>query len=127
MTNNKKLLLIFRSLLIIGSISTGISFLLNWIFPVLPFWGLLILITILQFPLNTFLDRYSAYRESIGLLREYAAKPFRKYNIALNCSYCGKETPVDVELTDTTFKCGNCQRTNALYITFMPAAMNTDK
>jgi hypothetical protein len=57
-------------------------------------------------------------------LESLDAKPFKPYQIELNCSYCGKSSEVDVILTETTYKCPHCTRVNGIHVSFMTASIN---
>lgn len=122
---SKRILILSTFLLICGIISAGISLGLMQFFNY-DFWYSFVFFTILQiiapfirdFIVDTLIIKRAA--------DEYRAKPYKKYNIPLNCSYCGKSTNVDIELTDTTYKCNLCDRKNALYVNFMVAAITND-
>ncbi len=119
----KKIAIAALSLLMTGAASTVLALGCNafWAIPTtigIPFFGVLILFgfTIWDKVVETqIISKYLALLE---------AKPYRPYQIDLNCNYCGKNSPVDVILTDTTFKCPHCTRTNGVHVSFMTTSLN---
>jgi DNA-directed RNA polymerase subunit RPC12/RpoP len=88
------------------------------------FWGTFLLTATIQFIFPHLYEKYAIYQNVRAAVDEYNKKPYKKYNIPLTCQYCGREEGVDIDLEDTTYKCGNCSRTNAIYVTFTTAAIS---
>lgn len=123
MNNYKKILLVFKSLGILGIISTIFAFSLLWMFAI-NFWGTFILCSMIQIIFPFIYEKYVLYRSVQDTLDEYRQKPYKKYNIPLTCQYCGREEGVDIDLEDTTYNCANCKRPNAIYVTFTTAVIS---
>jgi hypothetical protein len=69
-------------------------------------------------------------RNVIKAVQEYASKPYKKYILPINCGHCGQSNEIEIDLTDTEFKCTNCSKMNGIHISFMGSAItepiNTD-
>lgn len=126
MTTNKKILAIVISILGIAAISTVAAFSFFYLAG-LHFWGVFGFATLVQILAPWAAERYTFSQEVQNTVKEYANKPFRKYEIPLTCQYCGHSEPVDIDLTNTTYKCSTCERKNAVYVYFQTAVMQNEQ
>jgi hypothetical protein len=121
MKTSKKILMILTSCAIVSAISAGLSFGLS-IFGI-SFWPAFWLIVTIQFLAPVIWDRLYDSRKLVEALNEYRAKPYRKYSIPLNCTHCNAKNEVEIDLTDTEFRCENCKKFNGIHVNFMTAAI----
>jgi DNA-directed RNA polymerase subunit RPC12/RpoP len=56
-------------------------------------------------------------------VKAYNQKPYKKYLIPLNCAHCGHKNEIEIDLTDTEFRCTNCLKYNGIHTNFMAAAI----
>jgi DNA-directed RNA polymerase subunit RPC12/RpoP len=128
MKTSKKILIIFTSILVTALISTGLSagtsFILSW-----NFWPIFWLFFAAQILGSLIWDKYYESNQIIAAVKEYASRPYRKYMLAMNCAHCGHKNEIEIDLTDTEFRCSNCQKYNGIHVNFMAAAITepTDK
>jgi len=123
MNASKKILLIVKSLLLLGGISTVCAFALLLMFGI-NFWGTFALTVLIQFIFPPIIERWTFSKKIQDAVNEYNSKPYKKYNIPLTCQYCGVQENVDIDLEDTRYKCANCERTNAIYVAFTTAIIS---
>ena len=121
MKTSKKILMILTSCAIVSAISAGLSFGLS-IFGI-SFWPAFWLIVTIQFLAPLLWSRLYETRLLTTALEEYKAKPYRKYSIPLNCTYCNAKNEIEIDLTDTEFKCENCKKINGIHVNVMTAAI----
>lgn len=122
MKTSKKILLIISGILLVCTISYGFAYSLNILFAI-SFWAIFILTSLIQLIVPKIWDKYSTDKQLLEYAQEYASKPFQEYEIDVACTYCGKSNILAVDLNNTTFDCSTCNRQNALYINFIPAAI----
>jgi len=118
---SKKILMISTSLAIVFGSSAALAYGLS-IFEI-SFWPAFWLIAIIQFLAPVLWSRLYETRKLLEVLDEYKAKPYRKYSIPLNCTYCNAKNEIEIDLTDTEFKCENCKKFNGIHVNFMTAAI----
>lgn len=122
MKTNKKILIIFSSLFLTACLSAGISFgtsfLLGW-----SFWPLFWLFFSSQILISFCYDRFYESKKLLDAVKEYTNKPYKKYIIPINCGHCGTKNELEIDLTDTEFRCPNCKKYNGIHINFMAAAI----
>jgi hypothetical protein len=92
----------------------------------LPFWPITVGICVLQIVGKILFDRYYEYNLLKTSLEEYTSKPYKEYLVPLICQVCGKTDNVSMDLTKTEYRCTNCERMNAIYVTFATAAMQNE-
>jgi DNA-directed RNA polymerase subunit RPC12/RpoP len=126
MTTQKKLLIVFLVLLAIAAISATAGFAGAVLFG-LHYWGVFALTALVQFIIPLAAERYTFSKKIQEAVKEYANKPFRKYEIPLTCQYCGHSETVDVDLNNTVYKCSTCDRKNAVYVSFMTAIIQNEQ
>jgi len=122
MKTSKKLLFLAISLGITSLISGGLSLGLSTFFSV-SFWGsfwFFFCVTILS---SLAWDRYVETERIVAEVKAYNQKPYKKYLIPLNCAHCGHKNEVEIDLTDTEFRCNNCLKHNGIHVNFMTAAI----
>ena len=121
MKTSKKILLIITSLGITSGLSAalagGIS-MLGYSFW-LSYWFL----CAFQIICPIIWNRYYETRNIINLIKEYNAKPYKKYEIPLDCANCGSKNNIEIDLTETEFRCTNCQKFNGIHVSFMTAVI----
>ena len=122
MNINKKLLLLGKSLFFMSLWSALFSFGLHLMFDI-NFWGSFIIATILQIIAPLAYNKYVVVNSLKSSLEEYNKKPYKQYRIPLTCQSCGSNEDIDVDLNNTTYKCSNCHRTNAIYVSFTTAVV----
>jgi phage FluMu protein Com len=122
MKTSKKILYALLSFLIIGIISGGLSIGFELFFG-FAFWKTFFFISVVQFVGPMLWNKYYESAQLINLAKEYAAKPFKRYMINLNCAHCGQINTVEMDLAETEFKCTNCKKDNGIHIEFMTAAI----
>lgn len=125
MNTSKKILLICKAISIIVATSSLIAWSFMTLFAV-NFWAMFIIGVVLQLIFPELKDTYIFSKNVRDSLKEYADKPFRKYEIPLTCQYCGSKEVIDVDLNNTTYKCQTCDRKNAVYVSFMTAAISDE-
>lgn len=54
---------------------------------------------------------------------EYQSLDYKKYIVPLMCRGCGKENNVEMDLSNTEFRCKYCSKSNAIYINFTVASI----
>lgn len=122
MKTSKKILIIFSSLFLTACLSAGLSFgtafLLDW-----SFWPLFWLFFSCQILISFCYDRFYESKKLLDAVKEYTSKPYKKYIIPINCGHCGSKNELEIDLTDTEFKCSNCKKYNGIHINFMAAAI----
>lgn len=122
MKKSKKILIIFVFLLI-SSVLSGIFALgLNLLFN-FSFWGAFLVASACQISWSIFRSEYLEGKKLLELAKEYSSKPYRKYIIPLNCAHCGSKNEIEIDLTDTEFRCDNCKKYNGIHTNFMTAAI----
>lgn len=122
MKPSKKILILGFSLSAISAISFAFAWGLSVLFGI-NFWAIFCLVTAIQISGGWLYEKFYQEVALFKALKEYTAKPYKKYEIPLNCQVCGKENIVEIDLTDTEFKCENCNRKNGIYVTFASAAI----
>lgn len=122
MKTSKKILIISTSLIITAllsaAVSSGFAYLLEW-----NFWPLFWLFFACQILGSLWFDRYYESKKLIKAVEDYANKPYKKYMIPLNCGHCGAKNEIEIDLTDTEFRCDNCKKFNGIHVNFMAAAI----
>lgn len=122
MKTSKKLLIITVSILLTAFISaclsSGFSFFLAW-----NFWPIFWFFFGMQILVSLWYDKYYESEKLIKAVQEYANKPYKKYMIPLNCAHCGVKNEIQIDLTDTEFRCDNCKKYNGIHVNFMTAAI----
>lgn len=103
-------------------LSAGIAFGLNLLFN-FSIWGSMLVAMTLQISWSLFRSEYLEGKQFLQLAKEYASKPYRKYIIPLNCAHCGSNNEIEIDLTDTEFRCDNCKKYNGIHTNFMTAAI----
>lgn len=122
MKKSKKILILITFLLITGILSSGFAFGAYLLFG-LSFWGTFLVSSTLQISWSIFRSEYLEGKKLFELAKEYASKPYRKYVIPLNCAHCGSKNEIEIDLTDTEFRCENCKKYNGIHTNFMTAAI----
>lgn len=122
MKTSKKILYVLYSLALTCVISAGISLGCTMLFS-LPFWYTFWFFNSIQIGGYMLWDKYYETRNVIQSVREYASKPYKKYILGLNCSHCGISNELEIDLTDTEFRCENCKKYNGIHINFTTAAI----
>lgn len=122
MKTSKKILILLVSLSISALISAGIS--LGFLtFLNINFWYSFWFFISLQISGSLIWDKYYESKIIIDAIKEYSNKPFKKYLIPLNCAHCGTKNEVEIDLTDTEFRCKNCEKYNGIHTNFVTAAI----
>jgi hypothetical protein len=119
---SKKILLIITSFSIISVFSGAIAYGLNAIYNI-PFWAVFWIANSLQIAWSIYRDQYLEGRKITNAITEYSKKPYKKYYIPLNCAHCGHKNEIEIDLTDTEFRCENCKKFNGIHTNFMTAAI----
>lgn len=122
MKTNKKILMLVVSLLISALISAGISGGLLTFFNI-NFWLSFWFFITLQIGGSIWLSNFYESNKIIAAVREYASKPYKKYMLPLNCAHCGHKNEIEIDLSDTEYRCENCKRYNGIHVNFMSAAI----
>lgn len=122
MKTSKKLLYIGTSVLITSLISAGLAAGMFAIFGIsFPhaffFWFAAQVLGFLAW------ERYGETQKILKSVEEYNKKPYKKYWIPLNCAHCGHKNEIEIDLTDTEFRCPNCLKFNGIHVNFMAAAI----
>lgn len=125
MKNYKKLLIIVTAALITCSISAALSLGIEE-FLSFKFWPTFWFITVLQLIFPSIKDCCVDVFILKKAADEYRKKEYKKYNFPLRCSYCNADNAVDIDLTDTTFRCEKCKRKNAIYLNFTVASLTNE-
>ncbi len=120
MKTNKKILLILTSLGIILGISSGLS--LFGLFG-MTFGQGVAAYSALQIVAHGLYTRYGEYSALKQIADEWKAKPYKEYEIKLDCQHCGKGQYINVDLTNTEFECPNCKKKNGLHVNFSTTAI----
>jgi hypothetical protein len=121
MKPSKKILMVTTSVAITSAISAALAYGLS-IFG-FSFWPVFWLIVVIQFLAPILWSRLYETRKLMEALEVYKAKPYRKYSIPLNCTHCNAKNEIEIDLTDTEFKCENCKKFNGIHVNFMTAAI----
>jgi DNA-directed RNA polymerase subunit RPC12/RpoP len=122
MKTNKKLLFLAVSLGITSLISGGLSLGFSAFFSI-PFWGSFWFFFCAQILGSLAWDRYMETNKIVSEVKAYNMKPYKKYFIPLNCAHCGHKNEIEIDLTDTEFRCSNCLKYNGIHVNFMTAAI----
>lgn len=122
MKTTKKILYICISLLAISAVSGGLSMGMEVFFE-LPFWKCFSFFTVLQLLIPFSWDYFYESKRIIKAVQDYANLPYKKYMIGLNCAHCGQTNKIEMDLSDTEFKCEVCKKDNGIYVEFMAAAI----
>jgi hypothetical protein len=121
MRTRKKILLIISSLGITALFSAAIAYGLTiWD---IPFGPVFILACIAQIGGSLLYDKFYESNRLFSVLEEYRAKPYKDYVIDLNCAHCGHKNEVTIDLTETEFRCENCNKFNGIHVNFLTAAV----
>ena len=124
MKTSKRILVVMVSLLLVtiiaASLASGLQFLLGY-----PFWQLFYSFVGLQLIAPKITDYLYEKLILKKVLDEYNSKPYKQYAINTACQHCGNVSTMNLDLDDTEYKCGNCQKGNAVHVTFMTAAIQT--
>lgn len=114
---NKEILLAL-SILILPSTLVGIG--LNMILGI-PWWA----VTLAGIGSQLFYHFYKIQVKDTKIIKKslerYDNLQYKKYLIPLTCQGCGRENNVELDLTNTEFKCKFCEVENAIYINFATA------
>lgn len=122
MKKSKKILILFVFLLISSILSGCFAFGLKLLFD-FSFWGTFLVASASQISWSIFRSEYLEGKKLLELAKEYSSKPYRKYIIPLNCAHCGSNNEIEIDLTDTEFRCDNCKKYNGIHTNFMTAAI----
>jgi phage FluMu protein Com len=122
MKTSKKILIIIKALFLLGITSCLLAWPTALIFPIVsfPLWVLtyVVLIFLGDYGLQYVRDTLIIKRK----LEEYNSKPYKQYAIDTVCQYCGHKEVQTVDLDKLEYKCEQCKKVNAIYVTFMTAA-----
>jgi DNA-directed RNA polymerase subunit RPC12/RpoP len=122
MKTSKKILVLLLSLTITFVISSILTVGLG-IFTTVPFWpatsSFMILIWLINYFFQYYRDTYVIQSE----LKKLNSKPYKDYTMESTCQSCGHKQNVVVNLEDLEYSCDRCKRKNAIYVTFMTAAV----
>jgi len=122
MKTSKKILFLAISLGITSLISGGLALGLNAFFSIY-YWGSFWFFFCSQILGSLAWDRFGETNKILAEVKEYNKKPFRKYLIPLNCAHCGHKNEIELDLTDTEFRCTNCLKHNGIHTNFMTTAI----
>jgi hypothetical protein len=122
MKTSKKILFLTISLGITSLISGGLALGINAFFSI-PFWGSFWFFVCAQILGSLAWDRYMETERIVAEVKAYNQKPYKKYLIPLNCAHCGHKNEIEIDLTDTEFRCTNCLKYNGIHTNFMAAAI----
>lgn len=125
MNTPKKILTIGLSIGAIVLIASLAGWAVSAIFGV-SFWAVFTLVVLGQLATPYLFEQYTYSKKIRNAVQEYANKPYKKYQIKLNCQYCSHSQPVEIDLDDTVFKCEQCERKNAIYVAFTPVAISNE-
>ena len=124
MKTSKRILVILISLFIVSliaaSLAAGLQFFLSY-----PFWNIFYSLVGLQLILPKISDFFYEKWVLKKALDEYNSKPYKQYAIDTACQHCGSVATMNLDLDDTEYQCGNCQKRNAVHVTFLTAAVQT--
>lgn len=122
MKTSKKILILVVSLGITSLLSAGLAMGLYSFFSV-SFWSSFWFFFCSQILGSLAWDRYGETNKIIEAVNEYNKKPYKKYIIPLNCAHCGHKNEIELDLTDTEYRCTNCLKYNGIHVNFMSAAI----
>ncbi len=119
---SKKVLIFALSLFLTFSLASVLSLGVS-AFTNISFWPLTGFFMGLIWVINYFLQYY---RDTLVIekhLKEINSKPYKDYTLESTCQSCGHKQNVAVNLEDLEYTCDRCKRKNAIYVTFMTAAV----
>ena len=122
MRTSKKILAILLSLIAVVAVSAMVSTPIYFIFG-FPFWPMVCGVSGL-FIIANYLSQY--WQENKIIKAEFAKlkeKPYQDFLIDSTCQYCGHRESIRMDLNSLEYKCTQCKKTNAIYISFMTAAV----
>lgn len=118
-------LILGLSFLVLPSLGIGIA--LDYLLSI-SWWAITIILISLQIGVNYYLTVYKEQNSLIKsvskfeeFIKRYEELKYKKYRIPLTCQACGRENTVELDLTNTEFKCKYCERNNAIYVNFSTA------
>lgn len=122
MKTSKKILILAVSLGLTSLISGGLALGLSAFFSIY-YWAGFWFFFCAQILGSLAWDRFGETNRILEEVKEYNKKPYRKYLIPLNCAHCGHKNEIELDLTDTEFRCTNCLKYNGIHTNFMTAAI----
>lgn len=122
MRTSKIILLFIWSVGIVFLLSCLLSAGLSSLFAV-PFFPMVGASMVVIFIFNYLLQYYRDIRVIKNELSKLNAKPYKQYEIESTCQSCGNRQMVAVDLDNLEYSCDKCKKTNAIYVSFMTAAV----
>ena len=122
MKTSKKILMLLGTLAVVGIISGSSAWALNVCFH-FHFWGMFVLVSLVQLFGNSIQERYVDHNMIKSRLDEIRSKRYKDYLINLMCQHCSHIQPISVDLEDSEFSCANCGRRNGIHTAISTAAV----
>lgn len=125
MKTSKKILILVFSLLLIFGIALGLATPTVIFLPQLSYW-----IWVAFYVLLIFLGDYGLrYIKDVMIIKKsldiYNSKPYKQYAIDTTCQSCGHKEVQAIDFDTLEYKCENCKRKNAIYVTYTTAAVTS--
>lgn len=116
MRTSKRILIISAYLFVVALISAILTI------PVYIFYNLILLPFIffcgIQFIFHFLYNRYVDLSVILETKRIIENKPYKDYNVDVNCQVCGTLHTINIDLDDPKFRCKRCNRKNNIKTIF---------
>jgi DNA-directed RNA polymerase subunit RPC12/RpoP len=107
-----------------AAVIAAVSHCLTYIVVEIPFWSIYTLCFLFPIAANAFYEKIENSLILKKTLDEYNKKPYRNYEVELECQHCTKVSPINMTLDDSEYSCKHCGNRNLIHTHFSVFAIS---